>query len=383
MCRVVLLRSNPVNPNPAVERIASVLTKEGNDVTVIGWDRSREYDACEDVLKLGDKTARVIRFGIPAVFSGGIKKNLLPLIKFEKKLATWLREHKNEYDVIHAFDFDTGFVAKYVAKRYKKGLVYQIQDFYAADRFAEGSLGYNIIKSLEFSVINNADASIICTEARKKQIAGSRPKLLEVIHNTPGYSTPAMDSVFEVSTEKIKIAYVGCFESHRFLKELLSIVMDDSRFELHIGGFGLYEEYVKECSGKCDRIIFYGKLPYDKVLALEEKCDIISAMYDPSVPNNRFAAPNKLYEAMMLSKPVIMCENTGWDEVIVSNEIGIIAKPSEDGIKQALYELIEKKNLWTDMGKRSNELYQNTYSWNIMSERVKNLYCKLYRGEEK
>ena len=118
MNRVVLVRSNPVNPNPAVERIASVLAKENWDVTVIGWDRNREYDACVDVLKLGDKTARVIRFGIPAVFSGGIKKNLLPLIKFEKMLAKWLREHKNEYDVIHAFDFDTGFVAKYAAKRY-------------------------------------------------------------------------------------------------------------------------------------------------------------------------------------------------------------------------------------------------------------------------
>lgn len=383
MKRVILIRSNPVNPNPAVERIASVLTKEGWDVTVIGWDRSRKYDVWEDVLELGDKTASIIRFGIPAVFSGGIKKNLFPLIKFEKKLAKWFRKHKNEYDIIHAFDFDTGFVAKYAARRYKKGLVYQIQDFYAADRFAEGSLGYNIIKAMEFSVINNADASIICTEARKKQIAGSRPKLLEVVHNTPGYSKVAENVEFRVSRDKVKIAYVGCFEPNRFLKELISIVMGDSRFELHIGGFGLYEEYVKQCSEKCERIIFYGKLPYDKVLALEEKCDIISAMYDSSVPNNRFAAPNKLYESMMLSKPVIMCENTGWDEVVEQNKIGVIAKPSEEGIKEALEELIENKNSWIDMGKRSNELYKNNYSWDIMSERVKKLYCKLYRGEEK
>ena len=53
----------------------------------------------------------------------------------------------------------------------------------------------NIIKSLEFSVINNANATIICTEARKKQITGSSPKILEVIHNTPGYATPTSDTV--------------------------------------------------------------------------------------------------------------------------------------------------------------------------------------------
>jgi glycosyltransferase involved in cell wall biosynthesis len=250
------------------------------------------------------------------------------------------------------------------------------------DRFREKSIGYNWIKLLEFSVINNADASIICTEARKKQIAGSRPKLLAVIHNTPGYATPAKDTAFEVSAEKIKIAYVGCFEENRFLKELLSIVMEDARFELHIGGFGLYEAYILQCSQKCDRIIFYGKLLYDHVLALEEKCDIISAMYNPVALNNRFAAPNKLYESMMLSKPVIMCENTGWDDVITSNKIGVIAKPSKEGIKQALEELIENQSSWGEMGKRSHALYQNTYSWDIMNERVKSLYRKLYRGEE-
>lgn len=382
MCRVVLVRSNPVNPDPAVERVASALADAGFDVTIVGWDRDGKYDLKEDLLELVGNTVRIIRFGIPAFFSGGIKKNLIPLIKFEKRLAKWFRKHKDEYDVIHAFDYDTGFVAKRAAEKYHKGMVYHILDFYADDRFAEGSAGYNIVKSLEFSVINKADATIICTEARKKQIAGSNPKLLEVIHNTPGYSKPAKDSEFEMSDEKVKIAYIGCFETGRFLKELLSIVMEDSRFELHIGGFGLYEEHIKQCGEQCNRIVFYGKLPYDNVLALEEKCDIISAIYDPAVANNRFAAPNKLYESMMLSKPVIMCENTGWDDVVKSNKIGVIAKPSKEGIKQALDELVEVKNSWADMGKRSNELYRNNYSFDIMSERVKKLYSKLYRGEK-
>ena len=381
MRRVVLIRSNPVNPNPAVERIASALLEAGWDVTILGWDRGEKYDSGEGILGFGEKTARIIRFGIPATYSGGIKKNILPLLKFEKKIAAWLKDHKNEYDAIHAFDLDTGFMARRIAKKYKKGLVYQIQDFYAADRFKDGSFGYNAIKALEFSVIKSANATIICTETRKRQIEGSKPKLLEVVHNTPGYTAPSGNAEFKVSEDKIKIAYVGCFEPNRFIKELLSIVMEDSRFELHIGGFGLYERDVKECCGKCDRIFFYGKLPYGDVLELESKCDIITALYNPEVPNNRFAAPNKLYEAMMLSKPVMMCENTGWDEVISQNGIGVMVKPSEDGIRAGLENLAQKKSSWDEMGKRGNELYRNTYSWDIMNERVKALYAKLYQGE--
>lgn len=377
MRRVVLLRSNPINPDPAVERIASALADAGWKVTVVGWDRNGEYNCKEDKLEIGSKIIRVIRFGIPAIFSGGIKKNLISLFKFEKRLANWLRDNKNEYDVIHAFDFDTGLVAKNAAKKYNKGIVYHILDFYAADRFCEKTIGYNIIKSLEFSVINVADATIICTEARKKQITGSSPKILEVIHNTPGYTAPAADTKFKVSAEKIKIAYVGCFEPHRFLKELLSIAMGDSRIELHIGGFGLYEEYIKECSRTCDRIIFYGKLPYEQVLALEEKCDIISAMYDPSVSNNRFAAPNKLYESMMLSKPVMMCKNTGWDDLITENNIGILVEPTEEGIGIGIDMFIRRKEEWHEMGNRAFSIYKKNYSWSVMRNRIQDLYRDL------
>ena len=118
MRRVVLLRSNPVNPDPAVERIVSVLADIGWKVTIIGWDRNEEYDFKEEELKTGSHTVRVIRFGIPAFFSGGLKKNLISLLKFEKRLADWLCNNKNEYDAIHAFDFDTGFLAKRISKKY-------------------------------------------------------------------------------------------------------------------------------------------------------------------------------------------------------------------------------------------------------------------------
>ena len=85
MKRIVMMRSNPVNPNPAVEKAASALVEKGYKVTVLGWDRSAEYDEKRDMLKLSGGSAEIIRFGIPAVFSGGIKKNLGALIKFQKK----------------------------------------------------------------------------------------------------------------------------------------------------------------------------------------------------------------------------------------------------------------------------------------------------------
>ena len=178
-------------------------------------------------------------------------------------------------------------------------------------------------------------------------------------------------------TDKVKICYVGCFEDNRLIEELINCVIADERTELHIGGFGKNEEYVLESSRKCNRILFYGRLLYEDVLSLEKQCDILTAMYNPVIPNNRYAAPNKLYESMMLSKPVMMCKNTGWDDLISENDIGILIEPSEKGVAAGIDMFIKRKEEWREMGNRAFSIYEKDYSWSVMSDRIRDLYRDL------
>ena len=94
--------------------------------------------------------------------------------------------------------------------------------------------------------------------------------------------------------------------------------------EFHIGGFGQLENYIIEQSQRNNNIYFYGKLPYGKTLALEQACDIMIAIYDPSFANHKYAAPNKFYESLMLGKPIIMAHHTGFDNIIERNRIGVL-----------------------------------------------------------
>ena len=126
MKRVVLIRSNPVNPDPPVEKAALALLSAGYTVTIIGWDRDANYTLKKELIQISGYEAEVIRFGIKAQFSGGIKKNLFPLCLFLKRLRSWLIKNKVTYDTIHAFDFDTGFVASRYAKKFRKKFVYHI-----------------------------------------------------------------------------------------------------------------------------------------------------------------------------------------------------------------------------------------------------------------
>ncbi|GFR36000.1 hypothetical protein TCEA9_18120 [Thermobrachium celere] len=49
-----------------------------------------------------------------------MRKNIIPLIKFQIKLFQWLYLNRKEFDVIHACDFDTALIACIFAKMYKK-----------------------------------------------------------------------------------------------------------------------------------------------------------------------------------------------------------------------------------------------------------------------
>lgn len=377
MKRVVLLRSNPVSPDPPVEKTADFLLSEGYQVTILAWDRSINKLVEEDTIQLTHGQAKIYRAYYKGQFSGGFKKNLKSLICFQKFLYTWLKKNRGNYDIIHAYDFDTALVASLIAKKYKKKFVYAILDYYVASHNLSGSaIGY-IIKKLEDKTIGQADVTLICTEKRKEQIQDAKPQHLEIIHNTPieAKTFDNANRVCKSDSNRMKIVYVGIFGDGRLLRELSNVVTKRNDCELHIGGFGAgMEDYFEELSHTNDNIFYYGRLKYQDTLQLERECDVMTAIYDPVVPNHKFAAPNKFYESLMLGKPIIMVENTGFDDIIKNERIGELIQYNEESLDSALSELMSKKSEWGGMSANARRLYKEFYSWDIMQQRLKKVY---------
>lgn len=373
--RIVFVRSNPVDPDSRVEKEVNSLIRAGHKVEILAWDRNNKYKIKESILELESGKVKISRFGIPATFGGGIKSNLLPLILFQIKLANWLYKNKNNYDIIHACDFDTAYISFQIAKVLRKKIVYDIFDYYV-DSFKVPKLLKRFIENRDQRIINSADAVIICTEKRKEQIKGTNPRKLVVIHNTPAKVNNELMRL-DLDKGKIKIVYVGILAGGRFIKEMADLIKDNLNYEFHIGGFGKYEEYFEEMSNKFSNIKFYGKLPYKKTLELENSCDIMMAIYDPTIPNHYFAAPNKFYEALMLGKPVIMASNTGMDEVISAHGIGEIIEYNSNSLKTALENLVNRIGEWKEISTKMKKLYDNDYSWDEMEKRLLDLYKEI------
>ena len=379
MKRVVMLRSNPVRPYPRLEKMANYLAANGYGVTVLAWDRDSDYEPKEEILKLKDTEVKIIRIGIKGQFSGGMKKNLKGLLKFQRFIYSWLKQHRSEYDIIHAYDFDTGYTALRCAKRFKKKMIYDIPDYYVDSHGLNGIVG-KLVRKAENSVINKADATIICTEERKKQIAGTHPKKLYVIHNTPNIAVEQNNNtnVLGRNHEKLKLVYVGILGKARFIDKIAEVVSKREDCEFHIGGFGAgMEKYFKDMTEKYENIFYYGRIPYDKTISLERECDVMCAIYDPAVPNHKYAAPNKFYEALALGKPLIMARNTGMASIVEKYRLGEVIDYNTDSLNEAIDNLWNKNDDFVKIFKKAKELYQSTYSWKKMECVIEEIYTNI------
>jgi glycosyltransferase involved in cell wall biosynthesis len=211
--------------------------------------------------------------------------------------------------------------------------------------------------------------TIICSDERKAQISGSHPKKLIIVENSPEDMEVRDDFRLAEGSDmtRPKAVYAGMLVFDRFLKETCEVMMERNDIEWHVAGYGVLRSYIEECAATHDIIFYYGPLPYDDILALEKQCDIMIALQNPSVANNRYSAPNKFYEAMMLGKPLIMVRNGSIYREIEDNGTGEVINASDGHVKEEIAEafdrLLARREEWGGMGAAARKLYEDKYPW--------------------
>jgi len=371
--RVWILRSNPVSPDPRVEKLAKLLAVHCTRVSIVAWDRNREENVEE--FRSGFTFIRYVRF---AKFGAGLK-NLKNLIGWQLFLLRTLTEHQESYDIIHACDFDTILPALWCKFRYHKKVIYDIFDFYADHLRNTPSWLKGFIRKVDLWAINQADALIIVDDSRMEQISKSHPRHLTVIYNSP-------EDLFQPSIPQnqntFTITYVGLLQIERGILELFDVLSRHHDWSLEIAGFGGDEALIRQKAQRLKKNVhWHGRVDYHRALELSQKANVLFATYDPAIPNHRFSSPNKVFEAMMLGKPIIVSRGTNMDRIILRADCGIVVDYGQEiELEAALTRLQQNPDLRKKMGGNGRRAYEETYSWSIMSARLMELYLKLMDG---
>ncbi len=365
---IVLTRSTPVAPDPRVERAAGTLGAAGWTVTVLAWDRGWDLPPTEE-----RPGYAVVRVRIPAPFGRGLR-NLPGVLRWQAALLAWLVKNRRHYDVIHACDLDTALPALLAARLARKRLVFDIFDSYA-DGFRVGPLRW-AVRWLERLVAACSDAVILADDARRDQLSDVRVRRLIVVYNSPPDRLPHLN--LPESRLGFRIAYVGLLDAARGLFTLLDVVAKRPEWTLDVAGFGVDEERLARRIGALPNARFHGRVDYDRALQLMAGADVLIATYDPAVPNHRYASPNKLFEAMMLGKPVVVARGTHVDELVERHGCGVVVPyGDEEALAAALDRLAADPGLRRALGQAGRRAYEACYSWERMAARLVALYREL------
>ena len=383
--RICFIRSDKGYPDSRVEKEMYALSKE-HEVFLLGWNREMARgDVIHEKHSIHGKEFDYYLIPEPANYGGGMKRMLGPMKRFWKRAYRWLSENHDRYDAVHVVNFDTAKPSFKAAKEFGKKIIYDIFDYYA-DSYNAPGIVKNTIRNLEKKYIGKADMTVICSDERKLQISGSDPKILTIVENTPEDFEIRED--FKLADgavlDRPKVVYAGMLVFDRFLKETAEVMMSRNDIEWHVAGYGVLRPYIEACAAKYDNIFYYGTLPYDDILALENRCDIMTALQNPSVANNRYSAPNKFYEALLLGKPLIMVRNGSIYKEIESNGFGEVIDADgdvSDAISEALNRLLARRAEWEIMGSRARKLYEDKYPWSKSEKALLDGYRALLNAQ--
>lgn len=259
------------------------------DFIAITWDRQ---------LNCAHRYVNEYQYCRKAPYGGGFK-NSVSIVGWLFFLYYHLFRFWKKYHVIHACNIEI-MLFVLPLKLFGKKIVFDVYD--------------SVNTKIERFVSRFADVLILPHERRLEQIGVKKEDLKHflVVENVPQIDVvlPQKDQV--AFPEYYKLAYVGVLERNiRGLENLLAMVEDDRRLILNIAGIGGgLENLVQEYADRCDRIHYHGKVSYQKALEIMNASDFIVALYYSSHVLHKYASPNKFYESLFLSKPIITSKNT-------------------------------------------------------------------------
>ncbi len=373
MARVNLVRSRA--SDGAVFKIARTLSAGGYEVNLLIWDRSGRR------IEEPNQQYTVFAFDFKAPVDKVEGVPFLPLFWLYE--IVFLVKHKAR--VYHACDFDTLFPALVAARITGAKLFYSILDFYAnnipKDSFGRaGKLVRRIVEALEKTCIGFADVVAIADDSRRAEIQGARTKRLVVLYNSPedlGKEEPIEP---KKELQKLVVFYAGLLiKDVRGIDQMIEAVKQVDDITLVLAGSGPDESYFRKLALETSRLQFLGWIPrYEDLLREERNSDVLFRFSDPKHPKSRYESPNKLFDAMMCAKPIIVSDGGSMARIVKEETCGLVV-PFGDipAIRQAITRLRDDADLRFRLGTNGRKAYENKYSGTIMRWRLLRAYGDL------
>jgi glycosyltransferase involved in cell wall biosynthesis len=160
--------------------------------------------------------------------------------------------------------------------------------------------------------------------------------------------------------------------------ELIDIIgeIKDVRFLIAGTKSGLFEE-VKKRSKNYNNINFLGTVPSAQVVSKTLKSNAIICMFDPNRIGHKIGLPNKVFEAMVTGRPIIVTKNMYYsNNFVIKENFGLAISNTRKDVQKAIITLRDNNDLCEELGKNALKAAIEKYNW----DKEKKKLITVYRG---
>ncbi len=292
---------------------------------------------------------------------------------------------KENADVYHFHDPELMIVGL-LLKVYRKKVIWDVHEHYPnsiLDKFWIAKwLRRCVSKSFDLferSVVRFFDYVIYTTP-----FVGARYKNLKVPSGRiENYPIAELAGTFEKAPQE-KIIYLGGMSPTRGLLEVVEafslVARQHPSWELQLVGSArpaLFEDELKALAkerGVAANVKFIPWVPYEEKEELSSQASMGIITFLP-YSNNTSCLPNKLFDYMLVSLPVIASDFPLYREVVEPHRCGLIVDPERpEAIAEAMTYLIEHPTEARCMGENGRRAVAEQYNWGNESDKLLHIY---------
>lgn len=343
-------------PDPRMNKRINLL-KSRFKTSLVFWNRETV-----DIWKLVHLDIESKEIRIKATYTNPLKR-IIPTLKFAIEAIKYLKQKKPK--CIYTGNIDMLVICSFYSflKNEKPKIIYEVADLnkLIIDE-PKGVFKKLLKKSIAFTekrLCRNVYLLVLTSERFYDiYFRDFFPK--EKVLIMPNMPTLKPFSAYRPKTSGMfTVGFIGAVRYKEQMK-LLIRVAKTCNVNVLFAGAGHDDEIERLCADM-PNIEYYGKYDFDtEIASLYGKCDCIYSVYDADLNNVKVALPNKLYEAIYCSLPIIVAKGTYLAELVDGMGVGVAVSHTDE------------KDLFVTLNKLSQD---KDYHHSFVSN------CEKYRGD--